>query len=248
MKEEEKVKAKNDYLKASLEEGKNRKKKIKRILILVFLVFLSFSILFRLPFIQIFFQFAFDKNIRYYEVSLNNQLLDVIEIIKPTTIIPKLLVVNNSKRGYFYFGREEKLPIDGPLSLKVDSYTCYLPSKNKKTIVSCSEYNKNKEHMDKNEDTTYTLEIIKYELGSNCEYYNVSENYAVCNYKVSENHWSSSPIFSYKTIYQGEFQNDITKYVQTPAVYAIKIHFCYKNTKGFLLVGLLNDGETFTFL
>ncbi len=248
MKEEEQIKAYNDYLKSSLEAGKDHKKKLKKILIFVVLILLSFPILFRLPFIQIFFQFAFNQNIRYYEVSVNNQLMDVKETIEPTTLIPNLFVVQNDKKAYFYFGSEEKFSIDNPVLLKVDSYTCYIPNKKKKTLISCSEYSKNENHMVKNEDTTYNLEILKYALSSNCEYYGVEENSAICNFQVRENSWSSSKISNYEIVYQGELPRDITKYVETPAVYALKIHFQYKNTKGFLIVGLLNDGENFSFL
>ena len=154
MEKEEKIKAYNDYLKASLEDGKSRKKKLKRILILLVLIFLSFPVLFRLPFIQIFFQFAFDKNIRYYEVSVNNQFMDVDEVIEPTTLIPKLLVVQNDKKINFNFGSDEKFSTHESVSLNVDSYTCFIPSKKKKTTISCSEYNRNKENMEKNNDTT----------------------------------------------------------------------------------------------
>ncbi len=246
MEKEEKIKAYNDYLKTSLEDGKSRKKKLKRILILLVLIFLSFPILFHLPFIQIFFQFAFDKNIRYYEVSVNNQLMDVDEVIEPTILIPKLLVVQNDKKINFNFGSDEKFSTYESVFLNVDSYTCFIPNKKKKTTISCSEYNRNKENMEKNNDTTYSMDILKYDLGSNCEYYGVSENNAICNYKVSENSWMSSNIYNYEMVYQGEFQNDITKYVQTPAVYGIKIQFQYEHTKGFLMVGLLNDGEYFS--
>ncbi len=238
--DEEQKQILNDYLSASRESMRYRKKMIvKKIIITIFITLVLFYFLFNSPFIYI---FVSKKDLRYYEIFLNNYKLSVSEEIHNTVVVPNLIVFPDGNSIKFSFENKNTIIEDKPFILDIKSYTCFIPNNNKKIKTSCYEHSI-ANNMYENEDTAYTsMKILKYDYDPIYEY-SVNNNSLSRTYEVSENSWRTRPFEEYITIYDGEFLKDLTSYISEPSVYVIKLNFCYKSTKGTLSFGVVYDGE-----
>lgn len=237
--EEEQKQALNDYLSASQESMRYRKKMIvKKIIIIISIVPILFYFLFNNPFIYI---FMAKKDLRYYEIFLNNYKLSVSEEIQNTVIVPNLISLPNGNSIKFSFENKNAI-IDKPFILDIKSYTCFISNNNKKIKTSCDE-KISIDDMYENKDTEYSsMKILKYDYDPIYEY-SVNNNYLSQTYEISENSWRTRPVEEYITIYDDEFIKDLTSYISEPGVYVIKLNFHYKSTTGTLSFGLVYDGE-----
>lgn len=241
--EEEQKQALNDYLKTSFESMKHKKrKKIVKMIVIFLTILLFFYIIFHNPFTFI---FVAKKDLRYYDVRLNDYQLSVSEKIPDTTIIPKLIVIPNGNTGKFdHQNKEEFISIkEKELQLTIKSYTCFIPNKDKKINISCNEQSEKHKNRFENNDTSYTrMQILKYDYESKYEY-NINHDYLSRSYLVKEDSWYSRPYEEYTIVYDGKFIEDIQYYVSETNVYVIKIEASYKNSKAILSFGFIKDGE-----
>ncbi len=237
----EQKQALDDYLKVSLEFMKNKKKqRIKKITIIILMFPIFLFILFNNPFT---FVFTSKKDLRYYEVYLNNYKLRVSEKIENTVILPHLIEIPNGNSVTFYENNKNTIINKAPYILSIKSYTCFIPSKNRKIKISCNEKSENDINKYENKDTFYTkMQILKYDYESKYEY-SVHNEVLSRTYLIHEDAWCTRPFEEYSIIYEGDFIEDITPYISKTSVYVIKLNFQYKTTKGTLSVGVVNDGE-----
>lgn len=235
--EEEQKQALHDYLNTSFQSMKHiKRKRIMKIVFLLFIVLLVIFIVFNNPFTFI---YVAKKDLRYYDIRLNNHKLSVSEEIQDTTIIPNFIVIPNGNSGTFSIQNSSTIGKQ-PYVLSLKSYTCFIPNKNKRIKTSCSKDIANKYE---NKDTSYIrMQILKYDYDPKYEY-GVDNNGLFRSYLVSENSWYSRPFEEYTIVYDGKFIEDITYYVTDANVYVIKVEASYKFTKATLSFGLINDGE-----
>lgn len=235
--EEEQKQALKEYMDTSFQSMKHiKRKRMLKLIFIILVVLLVLFIIFHNPFTHV---FVAKKDLRYYDIRLNNHKLSVSEEIQDTTIIPHLIVIPNGNSDTFSIQNTSTIE-EKPYVLSLKSYTCFIPNKNKRIKTSCSKDIANKYE---NKDTSYTrMQILKYAYDPNYEY-NISNNYLSRTYQINENSWQTRPFEEYTIVYDGKFIEDITYYVSEPNVYVIKIEASYKFTKATLSFGLINDGE-----
>ena len=244
----DKEQALNDYMKASFENMKDIKKARKKKIVIISII--SFILLCLLCWSPFAFVSPFHKYLRYYDIRLNNYQFMVSEKIYNTKIIPNIMEFPNGNSGFFdYKYEKEKFSVKNtPYIFSLKSYTCFLPNdKNYKIKTSCTGYNDYKV-ANKNNDTSYKMQILKYDYNSKYIGYYISEDHIAGNYQIREDAFKTYPIFEHTIIYNGKLITNLTDYISNPGVYAIKINFSYKNTKGILYFGLINDGEYITII
>lgn len=235
--EEEQKQALNEYLNTSFQSMKHIKR--KRLIKIVFLLLIALLVLFIIFHNPFTFIYVAKKDLRYYDIRLNNHKLSVSEEIQDSTIIPNLIVIPNGNSGSFSFQNTSTIK-EKPYVLSLKSYTCFIPNNNKRIKTSCSKDMANKYE---NKDTSYTrMQILKYEYDPIYEY-RVDNDGLFRSYLISEKSWYSRPFEEYTIVYDGKFIEDITYYVSEPNVYVIKVEASYKFTKATLSFGLINDGE-----
>lgn len=235
--EEEQKQALHEYLNTSFQSMKHiKRKRIMKIVFLLLIALLVLFIVFNNPFT---FVYVAKKDLRYYDIRLNNQKLSVSEEIHDTTIIPNFIVIPNGNSGSFLIPNKSTLDKE-PYILSLKSYTCFIPNNNKRIKTSCSKDMANKYE---NKDTTYSrMQILKYDYDPKYEY-RVNHDGLIRSYLISENSWYSRPFEEYTIVYDGKFIEDVTYYVSEPNVYVVKVEASYKFTKATLSFGLINDGE-----
>ncbi len=251
--EEEQRKALYDYQKAMLEDGKYRKRKRRKNIILCFILVPFFMIFVsNLPFTRIF----FPKYLRYYDVRLNGVELSVSEDIDDTMLFPKYGSVANGAHGVFNANdySRKSISIQTPYLLTLKSFTCYSPYSKLKYKQSCPEKRDDFESLirlgkvKENHDTRYKMKILKYDYDVNYVY-SLNSYFVSREYEYEPNKWISRPIDTYTTIYDGELLEDLTPYIHEVGVYAIRIHFSYWfDNHGTLSFGFINDGENFIII
>ncbi len=242
---EEQKKMFYNYQKASIEDFKRiKQKRIKKVWKWIFIFLLvSFSISnFRDS------RKFFPKYLRYYDVRLNDYKLHVLEKINPTIIIPFLLDIMNGETGSF--SPKKVLPpikiTQKPYIFNIKSYTCFSPY-TKGIQVSCDELNKSMEKMKENDDTTYKMQILKYPFDAKYKYI-LSIGEVHYKYEREKNSYIARPLKTYEIIYNGDFINDLTNYIENKGVYLINLSFHYKHQTGNLYISVMNDGESiYTF-
>lgn len=235
--EEEQKQALKEYMDTSFQSMKHiKRKRMLKLIFIILVVLLVLFIIFHNPFTHV---FVAKKDLRYYDIRLNNHKLSVSEEIQDTTIIPNLIVLPNGNSDTFSIQNKSTIE-EKPYVLSLKSYTCFIPNKNKRLKTSCSKDIANKYE---NKDTSYTrMQILKYDYNPKYEY-NISRNYLSRTYQINENTWQTRPFEEYTIVYDGKFIEDITYYVLKPNVYVIKVEVSYKFTKATLSFGFINDGE-----
>ncbi len=235
--EEEQKQALKEYLNTSFQSMKHiKRKRIIKITLIFLIALLVIFIIFNNPFTFIYIS---KKDLRYYDVRINNHKLGVSEEIHATTLIPNFIVIPNGNSGNFALQNTSTIQ-EEPYILSLKSYTCFIPNNNKRIKTSCVKEIENKYE---NQDTSYTrMQILKYDYDSKYQY-GINSDYLTRSYLIAENSWYSRPFEEYTIVYDGKFIEDVTYYVLEANVYVIKVEVSYKNTKATLTFGFINDGE-----
>ena len=236
---QEEQKSLNEYMASSKETLKQVKKQRRKKIIIIFIcIILLIFFLFYGPFSYV---FVSKKQLRFYEVKINNQELSVSEKIKNTTIIPVILEIPNGNSRYFSINQEYKEIFGDSYLLSIESYRCFLLNENKEASISCSDTSKNKKETN---DTKYTkMQILEYKYEDSYTY-SLSAHHLSRSYYVGENSITTRPYEEYSIIYEGEYIEDLTAYISEENVYVIHVDFTYKNTHGTISFGVVNDGKT----
>ncbi len=239
--EEEKTKTLNGYMASSLETLKHlKKKRKKRIFLIIICIVLLIFFFFYGPFSWM---FVAKKNLRFYEVKINNHELSVSEKINSTTIIPIVLVIPNGNSGFFlskYNERNNVITSESYL-LSIKSYTCFLESDRNQIPISC---NSNIESKYENHDTIYEkMQILQYDYDDKYTY-SMGNDHLSRSYYTDKNSLITRPYEEYSIIYEGEVLSDLTPYIVKQSAYMIKVDFKYQKTEGTISFGVVNDGET----
>lgn len=237
--EEEQKEALYKYQKASLEEMKRKRKKRRKKIIVLF-----FSLAFLLLFLSSFnlFPKIFSKQLRFYDVRLNDSPLQIAETIQSDQFLFGLIDLENDLTGTFYtksYTVENK-----PYKLTLKSFSCFLPYKKKKIKISCSEQDWQNKYKYENNDTTYKMIIKKYKYEPNgiyrVGYEDIIEDILI---NKEKNSWKAEILKQFEIIYEGNFTSDITNFIKEQGVYRIQFDFTYKKNKGSIAVGIINDGK-----
>lgn len=239
MDKEEQQKSLNEFMASSLETSRTLKKKHKkRFFLLVLIVLLGIFFLFYGPFS---FMFIAKKELRLYDVRVNDQKVTVREKIANTTIIPVLFEIQNGDSYVYFENIEDNSDItNDTYSFAVQSYTCYRNGDEHQYPISCDQ---NSQFKYLNTDTTYyKMQILKFDYEDKYTY-SISNDYLSRSYYRGENSIVSSPYKEYTVIYEGKVNNDFTSYIGDEGVYLLEIYFKYSGTKGSILFGVVNDGE-----
>ncbi len=227
----------HDFQKSSIETFKYVKKQrfIKFLIIILILIFCLFLLSTLLG------KGLFSQYIRYYEISLNDLELQTIENIDSTKI-PIFHSIPNAEHAHFYptdleTYQNTTIANTKPYTFKINSYSCYIPTKKHRIRVSC---NSPKDAMYLNNDTKYKMIITKYAYNPEYSYTLKGQYLSITNkdgeYIRNENSHQ---------IYNGQLLNDLTNLVDSPAAYVIELKFSYKFSKGTIYVGFVNDGQNF---
>ena len=101
--------------------------------------------------------------------------------------------------------------------------------------------------MKENDDTTYKMQILKYPFDAKYKYI-LSIGEVHYKYEREKNSYIARPLKTYEIIYNGDFINDLTNYIENKGVYLINLSFHYKHQTGNLYISVMNDGESiYTF-
>lgn len=244
--EEEKEQALYEYQKVSLDVLKT-KKDIRRKKIIVALLLLPFFFLVcRFSISYVLFPRIFPKNLRYYDIRLNNHKLYTLEEVYDDEFLFGVINMHNGGTRHFNFNEigQKFSSKEKSYVLTLTSYSCFIPSGKRKIKIPCEEQDWKNKYMYENFDTSYKkMHILKYPYQSE-GIYRLGHYYLIRDDLIGEGKWKASRVEEYSVVYEGEFASDLTYYLSGIGVYTIKIDFFYKHNQGSLYVGVVNDGES----
>lgn len=246
---EEQKEALKAYQKESLEQSKRKKekwKKRRKRLFLVFAFYSILSILFSYKGIQITLPIPVELDEKYYDIRLNNQQFSVINNTNyKRAILPFLIYIENGNGGILQTPNKFENPCvkEGPYLLSIHSYVCYNNQEMKRIVPCYPNYNK---YTKENKKEKYQMIIYKY------KHFNKQVNYedfisGTVTRELNEQEEKEFVKFSYASeyeeIYNGNFIEDITKFISNEGVYGIKIVNKQSSITTTLTFGLVNNGK-----